>query len=87
MNARGAGSCDQAVRPRHVRRVGDGDEEQKAEESVGEHDVEMQGGPDEEIIEMERNDDEQDELEDHEAGRRMVRKLHDPMLPSEKEVR
>ena len=52
MNARGAGSCDQAVRPRHVRRVGDGDEEQKAEESVKEHDVEMQGGPEEEIIEM-----------------------------------
>ena len=52
MNARGAGSCDQAVRPRHVRRVGGGDEEQKAEERVGEHDVEMQGGPEEEIIEM-----------------------------------
>ena len=79
MNARGAGSCDQAVRPRHV--------EQKAEESVGEHDVEMQGGPEEEIIEMERNDDEQDEQEDHEAGRRKVRKLHDPMFPLEKEVR
>ena len=71
MNARGAGSCDQAVRPRHVRGVGDGDEEQKAEESVGEHDIEMQG-PDEEIIEMERNDDEQDEQEDDEAGRRKV---------------
>ena len=44
VNARGAGPCDQAVRPRHVRRVGDGDEEQKAEERVGEHDVEMQAG-------------------------------------------
>ena len=87
VNARGAGSCDQVVRPRHVRGVGDGDEEQKAEESVGEHDVEMQGGPDEEIIEMGRNDDEQDEQEDHEAGMRKVRKLHDPMLPSEKGVR
>ena len=52
MNARGALSCDQAVRLRHVRGVGDGDEEQKAEESVEEHDVEMQGGPEEETIEM-----------------------------------
>ena len=42
MNARGAGSCDQAVRPRHVRRVGDGDEEQKAGDCVGEHVVERQ---------------------------------------------
>ena len=86
MNARGAGSCDQAVRPRHVRGVGDGDEEQKAEERVGEHDVEMQGGPEEEIVEMVSNDDEQDELEDHEVGRRKVTKLHDPKLPSEMEV-
>ena len=37
----------------------------------------------EEIIEMGRNDDEQDEQEDHEAGRRKVMKLHDPKLPSE----
>ena len=54
---------------------------------VGEHGVEMHGGPEEEIIEMGRNDDEQDEQEDHEAGRRKVRKLHDPKLPSETEVR
>ena len=87
MSARGAGSCDQAVRPRHVRGVGGGDEEQKAEERVGEHDVEMQGGPEEEIIEMGRNDDEQDEQEDHEVGRRKVTKLHDPKVPSEMEVR
>ena len=87
MNARGAGSCDRAVRPRHVWGVGDGDEEQKAEERVGEHDVEMQGGPEEEIIEMGRNDDEQDEQEDHEGSRRKVTKLNGPMLPSEKEVR
>ena len=79
MNARGAGSCDQAVRPRHVRGVGDGDEEQKAEERD-----EIQGGPEEEIIEMGRNDDEQDE---HEMGRRKVTKLHDPKLPSEMDVK
>ena len=84
MKARGAGSCDPAVRPRHVRGVGD--EEQKAEESVGEHDVEMQGGPEEEIVEMGRNDDEQDEQDDHEVGRRKVTKLHDPKLPSKMEV-
>ena len=84
VNARGAGSCDQAVRPRHVRGVGDGDEEQKAEERVGEHDVEMQGGPEEEIIEMGRNDDEQ---EDHEMGRCKFTKLHDPKLPSEMGVK
>ena len=64
-----------------------GDEEQKAEERVGEHDVEMQGGNEEEIIEMVRNDDEQDEQEDHEKGRRKVTKLHDPKLPSEMEVK
>ena len=87
MNARGAGSCDQAVRPRHVRGVGDWDEEQNAEERVGEHDVEMQGAPEEEIIEMGRIDDEQDEQEDHEVGRRKVTKLHDPKLPSEMEVK
>ena len=51
MNARGAGSCDQAVRPRYGRGVGDGDEEQRATESVGEQDVEMHGGPEEEIME------------------------------------
>ena len=64
-----------------MRGVGDGikrDQEQKAEESVGEHDVEMQVGPEKEITEVGRNDDEQD----HEAGRRKVRKLHDPKLPS-----
>ena len=47
----------------------------------------MQGGPEEEIIEMGRNDDEQEEQEDHEAGRRKVRKVLDPKLPSEMEVR
>ena len=87
MNARGAGSCDQAVRPRHVRTVRDGDEEQKAEERVGEHDVEMQGGSEEEIIEMGRNKDEQDEQEDHEMGRRKVTKHHDAKFPSEMEVK
>ena len=34
VSARGAGSCDQAVRPRNVRGVGDGDKEQKPEERV-----------------------------------------------------
>ena len=48
----------------------------------------MQGGPEEEINEMgRRNDDEQDEQEDHEVGRRKVTKLHDPKLPSEMEGR
>ena len=61
MNARGAGSCEQAVRPRYVRGVGDGDEEQRATESVGEHDVEIHEGPEEEIIEMGRNSDENGE--------------------------
>ena len=36
---------------------------------------------------MGRNDDEQDEEEDHEVGRRKVMKLHDPKLPSEMEVK
>ena len=46
-----------------------GDEEQEAEERVGEHDVEIQGRPEEEVIEMGRNDDEQDEQKDHEMGK------------------
>ena len=87
MNARGAVSCDQAVRPRYVREVGDGDEELRATESVGEHDEETRGGPEEEIIEMDFDDDEQGEQEDYEAGRRKVKKLHDPKLPSETEMR
>ena len=87
MNARGAGSCDQAARPRNLRGVGDGDEEPRATESVGEHDVETHGGPEEEIIEMGFDDDEQGEQEDYEAGRRKVKKLHDPKLPSETEMR
>ena len=37
------------------------DEEQRATESVGEHDVEMHGGPEEEIIEVGWNDDKQGE--------------------------
>ena len=87
MNARGAVSCDQAVRPRYVREVGDGDEELRATESVGEHDEETRGGPEEEIIEMDFDDDEQGEQEDYEEGRRKVKKLHDPKLPSETEMR
>ena len=54
---------------------------------VGEHDVEMRGGPEEEIIEMGWHDDEQGEQEDYEAGRRQVKKLHDPKFPSETQMR
>ena len=38
----------------------------------------MQGGQEEEIIETGRNDDEQDEQEDLEVGRRKIAKLLDP---------
>ena len=86
VNARGAWSCDQAVRPEHVRRVGNGDEELKAEESVGEHDVEMQGGPHEETIDM-------GGMTMNRTSRRITRRasarsgMHDPDAPVEKEVR
>ena len=54
------------------------------EQRVGEHDVEMHGGPEKEIVEMGWNDDEQGEQEDYEAGRGKV-KLQDSKLPSETE--
>ena len=57
----------------------------KQQKSVGEHDVEMHGGPEEEMIEIGWDDDKQGEHEDHEAGRRKVKELHDPKLPSETE--
>ena len=47
----------------------------------------MHGGLREEIIEMDWNDDEDDEQEDHEAGRSKVTELHDPKLPSETVMR
>ena len=86
MRARTSPSCDHAVRPCCVRGV-DGEDiaKQKSEGAREQEEVPEQGGRMEEVELCGLGEEELDE--EQEAGKRGIRKLHDPKLPKEDEVK
>ena len=87
--------CSHVVRPCEVRGVGDDDEwvklaekiKEGAKEQHEERELHQEGVPEQEGQQDEIELNDEDGIDEGEAGKRNTRKLHDPKLPKEDEVK